>query len=95
MLLVVGCVVVVAPTMVMELKLVNDLGPQSQSVEFRIDNGRTAWVIHVAPGYEDQAVDMACHVVRPDLAGTRFATDHFQIVDRNGHVLADDTTPCS
>jgi hypothetical protein len=95
LVLVVGCVIVVGPTLGMELKLINDVGSRAQTVEFRIDNGRTEWVIHLAPGYENQATDIACHIVRPDLAGTQFANDPFEIVDQNGRVLADETTPCS
>jgi hypothetical protein len=95
LVLVVGCVIVVGPTVGMELKLVSDLGSRAQSVDFRIDRGGLEWVIHVAPGHESEATDIACHVIRPDLAGTQFANDRFEVVDQNGQVLADETTPCS
>jgi hypothetical protein len=36
---------------------------------------------------------MACHIVKPDLAGTQFANSHFELLDSRGTVLADNTTP--
>jgi hypothetical protein len=38
---------------------------------------------------------MACHIVKPDLAGTQFANDRFQLIDSRGFILADENTPCS
>jgi hypothetical protein len=95
LVIVVGCVVVLTPALTMDLKLVNDLGPRAQQVTFDIQKGHTVWTIHMARGYESQAVDVACHIVRPDLAGTQFATDSFVLVDVNGNRLADETTPCA
>jgi len=94
LILVVGCVVVLTPALAMDLKLTSDLGSRAQQVTFNIEDGNTVWTIHLAPGAESRAADIACHVVRPDLAGTEFAGDHFQLVDAAGHVLADDNTPC-
>ena len=90
-----GCVVAFAPVVSTNLRLNDDLGPRASQVEFRWFNGTVTWVIHVAPGYEDQATDMACHVVRPDLQGTQYANSSFELVDQRGHVLADETTPCT
>lgn len=92
--LVVGCVVTIGPTIGMNLKLMTDLRPRADQVSFNYTNGDTAWVIHVAQGYESQVVDMACHIVKPDLAGTQFANSHFELLDSRGTVLADNTTPC-
>lgn len=92
--LVVGCVVTIGPTIGMNLKLMTDLRPRADQVSFNYTNGDTTWVIHVAQGYESQAVDMAYHIVKPDLAGTRFANSHFELLDSRGAVLADNTTPC-
>ena len=93
--LVVGCVVTLGPTIGMDLKLMTDLQPRANSVEIQWVNGQTTWVIHVAPGHESEAVDMACHTVKPDLAGTQFANSRFTLVDSRGYILADESTPCS
>jgi hypothetical protein len=90
-----GCVVAFAPVISTNVKLNNDLGPRASRVEFQWSNGTVTWVIHVAPGYEDQATDIACHVVRPDLQGTQYANSSFELVDQRGHLLADETTPCT
>lgn len=95
LVLVVGCVVTMGPTIGMDLKLLADLQPRANQVEFQWANGGTTWVIHVAPGHGSEAVDMACHVVKPDLAGTQFANSPFKLVDSQGYILADETTPCS
>ncbi|MGD0123327.1 MAG: hypothetical protein ABSC46_12300 [Candidatus Limnocylindrales bacterium] len=89
-----GCLVVVAPAVSTTLKLNGDLGARGSKVEVQFINGQTIWVIHVAPGYEGGATDMACNVVRPDLQGTQFANSSFELVDQRGYLLADDTTPC-
>ncbi len=94
-ILVVGCVVTIGPTVGMDLKLMTDLQPNANQVEFQMVNGGTTWVIHVAPGHEAQAADMACRIVKPDLAGTQFANDRFQLIDSRGFILADQNTPCS
>jgi len=93
--LVVGCVITIGPTVGMDLKLMTDLQPNANQVEFQMVNGGTTWVIHVAPGHESQAADLACRIVKPDLAGTQFANDRFQLIDSRGQILADQNTPCS
>ena len=85
----------VAPLVGMDLKLHNALGPRAESVSFNWHNGDTTWVIYVAPGYESQAADMACHVVKPDVAGTQFANSGFELVDSRGYLLAEEAKPCS
>jgi hypothetical protein len=88
-------VVTLGPTIGMDLKLLSDLQPRAEQVEIRWENGQTTWIIHVAPGHESEAVDMACHVVKPDLAGTQFANSSFELIDSRGYILADQNTPCS
>jgi hypothetical protein len=91
-----GCVWLVYPYVSTDLKLLNDLGTNRvSSVEFEMNNGQNTWIIHVNPGYEDEAVYMACHIIRPDLQGTQFANDSFEVVDRYGRILASDQTPCT
>ena len=93
--LVVGCGILVAPLVSMDLKLKNDLGNRADSVSFNYTNGQTTWVIHVAQGHEAEAKDMACNVVRPDLAGSQYSSNGFELVDSQGYILADESTPCN
>ena len=90
-----GCVVVAYPYISTDIKLYQDLGTDRiSSVDIQMVNGQTTWTIHVKPGYEDQAVYMACHIIRPDLQGTQFANDSFEVVDSGGRILASDRTAC-
>jgi hypothetical protein len=95
-----GCSIVawnaIGPTVLMDLKITQDLGTtQVSSVSFNDVNGETMWVIHLKPGYESDAVALACNVVKPDLeSDPKFANDSFEIVDSYGNVLATDFSPC-
>jgi hypothetical protein len=90
-----GCVVVAYPYISTDIKLYQDLGTERiSSIEIQMTNGETSWTIHVKPGHESEAADMACHIIRPDLQGTQFANSPFYLVDSYGHVLASNLTPC-
>jgi hypothetical protein len=93
-LLVGGCVWLIAPIVGTELKLTQDLGPRATSVDFDWNNGGTTFTIHLAPGYESQAESIACRIVRPDIMTSSTPNAHFRIVSYGGYLLADETTPC-
>jgi hypothetical protein len=91
-----ACTVAVYPTASAMVRMTVDLGPRTTGVHFNTDNGQTVIVIELAPGYENEqdAKDIACNIVRPDIRGTWFSNARFEIIDSNGDILADDTTPC-
>ena len=91
-----GCTVFALPYIQTDVKLTQDLGSAASSVSINSTNGDTVWVITLKDGYDSQAQAeaLACAVVKPDLAGTKFANDQFRIVDHDGYLVADDTTPC-
>jgi hypothetical protein len=93
-LLVGGCVWLIAPIVSTELKLNEDLGPRATGVDFSWNNGETTFTIHLAPGYENQARSIACRIVKPDIMTSSTPNAHFTIVSSRGFVLADETTPC-
>jgi hypothetical protein len=91
-----GCVVLLAPTIGTDITLTRDLGPRASRVQFNIVNGRTFWTIELAPGYESQAKSLACGIIRADLnEGTSGGNTQFEVVDADGALLADESTPCS
>src|SRR5664279_3893583 len=90
-----GCVVLIAPIVGTDLKLQQDLGSRAQSVSFNWNNGVSTFVITLSPGQESQAENIACHIVKPDIASSSTKDAHFVISSANHAWLADDTTPCS
>ena len=92
-----ACTVAIYPSASAMIRMYSDLGPLTKSVEMNTINGQTVIVIELAPGHETEqdAVHIACDIVRPDIRGTWFANASFEIIDSNGDVLADDTTPCT
>jgi hypothetical protein len=71
-----------------ELKIQTDLGAKG-TVPYPVTiGGHRTWVVTLEPGYEGQANQIACGVVKADLAGTEFAGDNIQIEDNSGTVLA-------
>jgi hypothetical protein len=93
-----GCTYVVYPYASTYIKLYQDLGTDRVSnISIDSNNGATTIIVHLAPGHETEAeaTYVACHIIRPDIAGTPFANASFEIVDSSGDILADDTTPCT
>ena len=90
-----GCVFVIAPFVGTDLKLTQDLGSHANGVSVNWDNGVTTFSIKLAPGEQTQARNIACSIVRPDIASSSTPNARFAIYDANGVWLADDTTPCS
>ena len=90
-----GCAVVFAPILGTDMKLQQDLGSRAEGVSFRWNNGLTTFSITLAPGEETQARDIACRIVRPDIASSSTPNANFVIYSARGDWLADDTTPCS
>jgi hypothetical protein len=89
-----GCAIVIAPIVGTEVKLTQDLGSRADGVSFNWNNGLTTFSITLAPGEETQATDIACHIVKPDIASSSTANAHFVIYSARGVWLADDTTSC-
>jgi hypothetical protein len=90
-----GCTILLAPIIGTDLKLQQDLGSQAESVSFNWNNGVSTFVVTLASGQESQAENIACHIVKPDIASSSTPNAHFVIYDASKHWLADDTTPCS
>jgi hypothetical protein len=51
--------------------------------------GHRTWVVTLQPGYEAQAKQIACGIVKADLNGTQFSGDSIQVEDSSGNVLSD------
>ena len=90
-----GCAVLIAPIVGTDLKLQQDLGSRAGSVSFNWNNGVSTFVINLAAGEESQAHNIACQIVKPDIASSSTPSAHFVIYDANAVWLADDTTPCN
>lgn len=90
-----GCAIVIAPIVGTEVMLTQHLGSRAEGVSFNWNNGLTTFSITLAPGEETQATDIACHIVKPDIASSSTSNAHFVIYSANHVWLADDTTPCS
>jgi hypothetical protein len=58
-------------------------------------NGATFVSFQAASGVTDAAATtLACSVIRPKLAGSDWATVHWELVDGAGRVIASDRTAC-
>lgn len=98
--LVSACVVTLGPVVGTYAKLTSDLGPRATSLSFNWNNGTTTFTIYLAPGQEGNVNDIACHIVKPDIAASSTPNAHFVIYGTNststGNMwLADENTPCS
>lgn len=93
LVLVGGCAaLVLGPFITTDIKLYSDLGTNRVSnVSISSTNGSTVWIIHLKAGYDsqDEANQLACTIVKPDLAGTQFKNDEFQIIDHDGYLIVD------
>jgi len=76
-------------------KLQADLGERGEITKMDMPDGRTwQFTIRLEPAYESQALEILCNVVKPDLAGTAFASAHVELTNREGRILATDQTSC-
>jgi hypothetical protein len=91
-----ACTAFLLPYIQTEIKLQSDLGPSVSSISFDNTNGTVTWIIHLKAGSDSeiQARALACTVIRADLQGTQFANSHYELVDSDGYLVADENTPC-
>ena len=91
-----ACTAFLLPYIQTEIKLQQDLSPSVSSISFDNTNGTVTWIIHLKAGSDSeiQARALACSVIRADLQGTQFANSHFELVDSEGYLVADESTPC-
>jgi hypothetical protein len=92
-----GCAITFGPILGTDLKLQSELGSRAESVSFNWNNGQTTFSIYLAPGQD--AVDVACHVVKPIIQSSSTPNAHFVIyahLTTGGPSLpaANETTPC-
>jgi hypothetical protein len=96
LVLVGGCTaLVLGPFITTDIKLYSDLGTNRVSnVTMSNTNGTNIWIIHLKAGYDsqDEANNLACTIVKPDLAGTQFKNDEFQLIDHDGYLIVDSNT---
>jgi hypothetical protein len=96
LVLVGGCAaLVLGPIVTTDIKLYQDLGTnRASSISINNNNGSTTWVIHLNSGYDtqDEAHQLACTIVKPDLAGTQFKNDQFVLVSHDDFLLVDSNT---
>ena len=81
----------VAPTVQMateDVKIQDHLGSKGTVIPPVDINGHRTWTIMLSTGYESQAKQIACNVVKADLKGTQFENDDIQVEDLSGNVLA-------
>lgn len=89
-----GCTAFFWPYIQTEVKLTSDLSGIASSVSFDNTNGNVSWIIHLNSGHDtqDEANQLACSIVKPDLAGTQFKNDQFVLVDHDGYQVVDSNT---
>jgi DNA-binding CsgD family transcriptional regulator len=98
--LVAGLVLTVVPALSMSSRIVGNSGGLVTKVSH--EWLRPPWVagsdefrVYLAGGVADsQGQYVACHIVRPSLAGSQFENTPFSVYDQSGNVVADDRTPC-